>query len=541
MYGRRLPQIDGYKQTDKAAAMQEFHRGMPSANKDKEVRRADYKHRVGDNKMNQNYNKSSNHVQKANTERKQHKPGALRECGDWSQHVSSSGKIYFYNNKTNVSKWEKPKEWDDSKAINLKPNRPKPSTHKGGVKNNRSMHANKNSTDTDYRNHQASKDYQDRDYRSKTTGSSDRDYRDVDYRDSGSKTTNSRTNDASSDKDYRGSGGGGGGTSTAHSRSHMGNSFTTTQVGSNGQSLVSGVKSENYKPTTGEYYDYSNWDGNCPPPLKSEQQQQLSQNNATPLSTENNSQSSQHSADLDRGGGAGGGNSDTSLPNSQSSQQSKATSAFVRQLSNVLNKAAGNKSNNAATNANKQNSSKSTPEQNLKNALQLLLDAASKNQAQQNEANGSDNHVADKKEDGEPPAKKPCNADNEVSSQDSSSGDGGGKTNDEVDSLPPLPLFTHLYTLRDTFDPNTVRHIQNWPSEPYEKQSQHIALDYHKFMAHNMSDLNAQLVTSRSHVRSSEILSVIQEQRLLYLRQQIKDLQKTSSSSSNSSSNGPFT
>lgn len=163
------------------------------------------------------------------------------------------------------------------------------------------MHANKNSTDTDYRNHQASKDYQDRDYRSKTTGSSDRDYRDVDYRDSGSKTTNSRTNDASSDKDYRGSGGGGGGTSTAHSRSHMGNSFTTTQVGSNGQSLVSGVKSENYKPTTGEYYDYSNWDGNCPPPLKSEQQQQLSQNNATPLSTENNSQSSQHSADLDRG------------------------------------------------------------------------------------------------------------------------------------------------------------------------------------------------------------------------------------------------
>lgn len=56
------------------------------------------------------------------------------------------------------------------------------------------------------------------------------------------------------------------------------------------------------------------------------------------------------------------------------------------------------------------------------------------------------------------------------SSQDSSSGDGGGKTNDEVDSLPPLPLFTHLYTLRDTFDPNTVRHIQNWPSEPYEKQ-----------------------------------------------------------------------
>ena len=157
------------------------------------------------------------------------------------------------------------------------------------------MHASKtSSSDTDYRNHQSSKDYQDRDYRSKTAGSGDRDYRDIDYRDAGSKP-NSRTNDLPSDKDYRG---GIVGASSTHARSHAGNTFTTTQVGSNGQSLVSGVKPETYKPTTGEYYDYSNWDGNCPPPLKSEQQ--LSQN-VTPLSTENNSQSSQHSADLDRG------------------------------------------------------------------------------------------------------------------------------------------------------------------------------------------------------------------------------------------------
>jgi len=34
-------------------------------------------------------------------------------CGDWSEHVSSSGKRYYYNCKTEVSQWEKPKEWND--------------------------------------------------------------------------------------------------------------------------------------------------------------------------------------------------------------------------------------------------------------------------------------------------------------------------------------------------------------------------------------------------------------------------------------------
>jgi len=31
--------------------------------------------------------------------------------GDWSEHVSSSGKRYYYNCKTEVSQWERPKDW----------------------------------------------------------------------------------------------------------------------------------------------------------------------------------------------------------------------------------------------------------------------------------------------------------------------------------------------------------------------------------------------------------------------------------------------
>lgn len=37
----------------------------------------------------------------------------LNRFGDWSEHVSSSGKKYYYNCKTEVSQWEKPKEWLD--------------------------------------------------------------------------------------------------------------------------------------------------------------------------------------------------------------------------------------------------------------------------------------------------------------------------------------------------------------------------------------------------------------------------------------------
>ena len=52
---------------------------------------------------------------------------ALRVCGDWSEHISTSsqtmGKKYYYNSKTEESTWTKPKDWVDESA-----NRPRTST-----------------------------------------------------------------------------------------------------------------------------------------------------------------------------------------------------------------------------------------------------------------------------------------------------------------------------------------------------------------------------------------------------------------------------
>jgi len=46
-------------------------------------------------------------------EKEQVEGGRITTCGDWTEHYSSNGKKYYYNCKTEVSQWEKPKEWAD--------------------------------------------------------------------------------------------------------------------------------------------------------------------------------------------------------------------------------------------------------------------------------------------------------------------------------------------------------------------------------------------------------------------------------------------
>uniref|UniRef100_A0A8D2ZNN3 WW domain containing adaptor with coiled-coil a n=1 Tax=Scophthalmus maximus TaxID=52904 RepID=A0A8D2ZNN3_SCOMX len=49
---------------------------------------------------------SNSHSNPSKTSDTSHEPG-----DDWSEHISSSGKKYYYNCRTEVSQWEKPKEW----------------------------------------------------------------------------------------------------------------------------------------------------------------------------------------------------------------------------------------------------------------------------------------------------------------------------------------------------------------------------------------------------------------------------------------------
>ncbi|XP_052813464.1 WW domain-containing adapter protein with coiled-coil-like [Mya arenaria] len=62
---------------------------------------------------NQDKNRGSSNVKDNKNEAQK---SAIRVCGDWSEHLSSSGKKYYYNLKTEVSQWEKPRDWSDTAA-----------------------------------------------------------------------------------------------------------------------------------------------------------------------------------------------------------------------------------------------------------------------------------------------------------------------------------------------------------------------------------------------------------------------------------------
>ncbi|VEN47247.1 unnamed protein product [Callosobruchus maculatus] len=56
----------------------------------------------------------------------------VTRVGDWSEHVSSSGKKYYYNCKTEVSQWEKPREWVERERERFRSTRDRDRDSDGG-------------------------------------------------------------------------------------------------------------------------------------------------------------------------------------------------------------------------------------------------------------------------------------------------------------------------------------------------------------------------------------------------------------------------
>ncbi|KAM9844470.1 WW domain-containing adapter protein with coiled-coil-like isoform 3-T3 [Aulostomus maculatus] len=81
-------------------------------------------------------------------------------------------------------------------------------------------------------------------------------------------------------------------------------------------------------------------------------------------------------------------------------------------------------------------------------------------------------------------------------------------------------------TLAAHFDENLIRHIQGWPSENTEKQAARLREDIHNMGSLYMSEICTEMKNLRSLVRVSEIQATLREQRILFLRQQSKELDK---------------
>ncbi|XP_029971545.1 WW domain-containing adapter protein with coiled-coil-like isoform X3 [Salarias fasciatus] len=99
-----------------------------------------------------------------------------------------------------------------------------------------------------------------------------------------------------------------------------------------------------------------------------------------------------------------------------------------------------------------------------------------------------------------------------------SAGGGGQNQPDAPGSFTP--------TLAAHFDENLIRHIQGWPSENTEKQAARLHEDIHNMGSLYMSEICTEMKNLRSLVRVCEIQATLREQRILFLRQQSKELDK---------------
>ncbi|XP_053529571.1 WW domain containing adaptor with coiled-coil b isoform X2 [Ictalurus punctatus] len=93
-------------------------------------------------------------------------------------------------------------------------------------------------------------------------------------------------------------------------------------------------------------------------------------------------------------------------------------------------------------------------------------------------------------------------------------------------SAPACPPTTFSPSLALHFNENLVRHVQSWPSDHVEKQAARLREDVHNMGSMNMSEICVELKKLRSLVRVCEIQATLREQRILFLRQEIKELEK---------------
>ncbi|KAG7523822.1 WW domain-containing adapter protein with coiled-coil isoform X1 [Solea senegalensis] len=88
------------------------------------------------------------------------------------------------------------------------------------------------------------------------------------------------------------------------------------------------------------------------------------------------------------------------------------------------------------------------------------------------------------------------------------------------------PCCSFTPTLAAHFNENLIKHVQGWPAEHAEKQASRLREEAHTMGSICMSENCTELKNLRSLVRVCEIQATLREQRILFLRQQIKELEK---------------
>ncbi|XP_057364498.1 WW domain-containing adapter protein with coiled-coil-like [Daphnia carinata] len=95
-------------------------------------------------------------------------------------------------------------------------------------------------------------------------------------------------------------------------------------------------------------------------------------------------------------------------------------------------------------------------------------------------------------------------------------------------SLRPSAASSHALTpsLASHYRPDLISHVTGWPAELLEKQATKVSEDLHTIGNLHVTKVSAELKMARSLVRVADIQATLQEQRILFLRQQMKELEE---------------
>ncbi|XP_071943648.1 WW domain-containing adapter protein with coiled-coil-like [Antedon mediterranea] len=431
----------------------------------------------------------------------------LGKAQQWTEHISSSGKKYYYNCKTEVSQWEKPKEWLEREKFHKMVNE---SNHKIGIKQTSSSSVSVNSNNS-------SKSGESK----HSTESSTHGNKDAHYLSSSSSYFNKIHGKLSSEKQH----------SSSSSQSKSASTpviplkirFTSGEQSNENQtseltqkdSIRSGLdflRGTSLSLATDAHGRLKNLVANAPRVERIESKRSSSGSPGTPSpgsTQQRNNLPSQHSV-------------------TTNVQKISSCSPSVDKPNNVDSKTdeggqdrLSNPSPLSAASASDLTSPVVThlsPRQQQPTPLSTSINVASHV--------SPDNKRTDIKINYSPQSRKsspPLDNLNKASSSSTQS------VLEEPIVTKPLPLPTITPSLARYCDDSLLSHVAGWHAEHVQRQARKINDESHLLAADSASQVSVDLKYARSLVRASEIQVTLQEQRLHFLQQQVKELERLKS------------
>ncbi|XP_013785462.1 WW domain-containing adapter protein with coiled-coil homolog [Limulus polyphemus] len=481
------------------------------------------------------------------------------QIGDWSEHISSSGKKYYYNCKTEVSQWEKPKEWSEwEKKQGAHKSSSETSRTKDRLMDRQTLASGSRSTDRhsnsgsssgerSARNYQVSRSH---DHPSSTAPSP------VKPSSSSSSSFSTEHNTSRSSQRDEPSQSRGGDRTPGHDRRESvrkTDGRKTTEA--DGQSQDTDLSPDSSRTPTSGYHDYRFYN-RSQIPVVSSSNQHLTGSQAVPPNTPQGMQppsqpqllspSQVTLANLPKlitqlAGTKG-------LPNLSelSPQEALRTIQQALQLTKQVTSLAHTACN--LSRSPHRSVSVTQCDSFCQKGFSLLpptsqLQQTSQNSNPSSSGQSSDSHIQTSLQFPHPAADEKGDPDKgriSPGSDYSSHSSRRGSPTSSVSSLqslsgtgaislasaalkPSVPSLTP--SLANYFCENLISHVTGWQADHAERQANRYSEEAHMIGSLNCTQVSADLKMARSLVRLGEIQATLQEQRILFLRQQIKELE----------------